>query len=63
VEPLALSRFKQVVVVAGKAYALATRRAFADIDGVQIRCPLKGLHDMGSMIAKLNHATDAGLML
>lgn len=52
VERLALNRFDEIVVVAGKGYALAVQRAFADISGITIRRPLEGSRNMVSMIAK-----------
>jgi hypothetical protein len=63
VERLALNRFNEIVVVAGRGYALAVHRAFADVSGVKIRWPLEGSRSMGSMIAKMKRARAVGLAL
>ncbi len=60
---LNLSRFDEIVVVAGRAYAMAIRRAFANVSGFRIRCPLEGLPNMGSMISKMKQAITAGRAL
>ena len=57
---LGLDQFSEIVVVAGKAYTQAVRRAFGHTNTVSISCPLEGLHSMGSMVAKMRGAIMLG---